>query len=865
MNRPLPNGHWVRDLMVWGTFSQRATVTKGFVIHPPDLRGAGEAAASRAHVNLVKYLQSIPLQVRVQFQWRCNSDYHKALDAYEKVTADCANPRERDIRSATARHFRGLIKERRLRREHLVVFISRRLEAAPPRFTTREGLKLYYRSILAQCETDFAQLGRELATAMGQDVPVEPMTRREHQLYLYLFLNPTANEWQADPGEIFDDGRSIMGNCLGSDIRTDRLGRMFFDGHYHALLVLRQVGSHTHDGMIHHLTKTDFLNYQITVTLEPLDTHRIIQEEETAQQNLQKQANADVVVSQTRVDTIRRKQSAISKLGEGQTRLMNMTFVVRAWNTDETRLAADVSALKAGILSMSNARCYDTHLEATALELFFSTLPGNSFHPYVARAVRLEDEHVADLIPFSASFTGDLEQAQALFLSSDRALAGFRFHVNGLVQHTGVAGSSRSGKSAIYNNLLYQTGPYFDYDVLLEEGGSHTNFAEDHGAKPMVIQKNGSITINYLDTLGSPLEPDHLAYAISLTTHFAGRTEDERLNSRRRAYLSHYLGVLYREAQQDWSRRHADLNRRAQREACAVHRWHATRMTADDTRFDAYTVVRDRLRAEDAEMLEFQAALTEAEITHFIKSPETAHWAERHAFAYFRPEEYPRHSELAELLRLRPSQEHDRAEVAELAALMDNWNAVGEYGPLFDGVTNRRFDTRVVHFELAKADNNDLALRGAIALNLTGRIRQRIVSLPRAVRKRFTMEELARLIQMPGGARLTLELAAQLAKYNCVFAFILQDFPQVAHIEGISSLLNNTRQWLILRHDDHKELGLFADRILLPETMREAVSQYPIPLNLPPANRHSAACYFSRSAVPPISGTIHYTLQQNAA
>ena len=865
MNRPPPNGHFVRGLLVWGTFRKRATVAKGFVIRPPDLRGAGEGAAARTHEALVKYLQTIPLHVRLQWQWRCNNDYHKAVEAYEQATMECRNPKEREVREATGRYFRGLLKERKLRREHLVVFISQTMEAAPPLLSSRDGIKAYYRSILSQFESNYEQLGNELAAVLGNDVVIEPMSRRDNQLYTFLFLNPTADEWHADLGGLFDERRSILGNCLTSDIGTDRLGRMYFDGHYHAVLILRQPGSHTFEGMIHNLTKTDFLNYQITVNLEPLDTYKIIQEEETEQQNLQKQAGVDTVVSQTRLDTIRRKQATITKLGEGQTRLFRTTFVVRAWNADETKLAADVSALKAGILSMRNARCYDAHLEATALEVFYSTLPGNSFHPYTNRAFRLEDEHVANLIPFSASFTGDLEHAQALFLSSDRALAGFRFHVNGLVQHTGVAGGTRSGKSAKYNNLLYQTGPYFDFDVLVEEGGSHANYAEDHGCHPIVIQKSGNISINYLDTLGAPLDPDHLAYAISLTSHFAGKTEDERLNSRRRAYLSYYLGVLYHEAQEDWARRNSEKNRQARREACAVHKWHGARMTADDTLFDAYTAVRDRVKANDGETLEFIAGVTEAEITHFQKSHETAHLAERHLFAYFKPEEYPRHSELAELLRLRPSQEHNREEVAELAALMDNWSAQGEYGPLFDGVTNRRFDTRVVHFELAKADNSDLALRGAIALNITGRIRQRIVTMPRDLRKRFTMEELARLIQMPGGAKLALELSAQLAKYNCVFAFILQDFAQIAHIEGISSLLNNTRQWLILRHDDMKELALFADRILLPESMRDAVGKYPIPLNLPEAGRYSASCYFSRSAVPQISGTLHYSFNQHAA
>lgn len=863
MNRPLPNGHWVRDFMVWGTFRRRLTVGRGFVIQPPDLRGAGESASLRAHENLVRYLQTIPLHVRVQFQWRCNSDYHKPLEAYEKVV--CRNAREQAVRVATARYFRDLLKDRKLRREHLVVFVAQAVEAPPPLLTGRQGFRSYYRAIFAQLEATFDQFGRELATALGPDVVVEPMTKRDHQLYTFLFLNPTANEWQADLSHVFTEQRSIMANCLGSDIQTDRLGRMYFDGHYHAILALRSLGSHTYEGMIHHLTKTDFLNYQITVNVAPLDTFKIIQEEESAQQNLQKQASVDSVVSQTREDTIHRKRAAITRLGEGQTRLLEVSFIIRAWNADETKLAADVSALKAGIVAMRSAQCYDAHLEATALELFFSTLPGNSFHPYRARALRIEDEHLANLIPFSASFTGDLEQAQALYLSSDRAVAGFRFHVNGLVQHTGIAGGSRAGKSAQFNHLLYQTGPFFDFDVLIEEGGAHTNYTGDHGCKPIVIQKSGNITINYLDTLGVPLDGNQLANAISLTCHFAGRTGDDRLNNRRRAYLSYYLGVLYREAQQDWARRHAEENRKAQREACATYRWHAARLTADDTLFDAYTQFRDRAAANDGEALEFMARITEAEITHFLKNPQTAHLGERHAFAFFKPEEYPRHSELAELLRLRSSPDHDRAEVAELAALMDNWCCSGEYGPLFDGVTNRRFDDRVVHFELAKADNNDPGLRGAIALNLTGRIRQQIVTMPRSLRKRFTMEELARLVQMPGGAKLALELAAQLAKYNCVFCFILQDFPQIAHIEGISSLLNNTRQWLILRHDDVKEFGLFADRILLPESMREAVCQYPIPLNLPAANRYSASCYFSRSAAPQISGTLHYSFSQNAA
>ncbi|OAM91918.1 hypothetical protein AW736_26420 [Termitidicoccus mucosus] len=865
MNRHPPNGYFINDFIVWGAFKKNATITRGFVITPPDLRGAGDAAAAKCHEDIVKYLQSIALNIRVQFQWCCNADYSKALDAYEAATAKAKNPAEKKVRESTARYFRRMLKEKQLRREHLVLFVSQQIESAPPTLAGKEGLKSYYRAILKQFENQYDQHYNEIKLAFGDGVNVEPMNKRAHQLHTYLFFNPNSNEWLADANVQFNDRISIARNCMTSDINTDHIGRMYMDGHYHGLLILQNIGSQTYEGMINNLTKTSLLNYQITVNLQPLDTYQIMMREETEAQELESQGRTATTTSQIREDTIKRKRHAVSQLGEGHTRLFSTLFVVRVWNTDESKLAADMSALKQAITSIKSARAYDTHLEVTTLETFFATFPGNCFHPYDARDKELADEHVANLIPFSASFTGDLANAQALWLSSDRALCGVRFIVNGLVQSTGVAGGSRSGKSVKYNNLLYQTGPYFDYDVMVEEGASHTNYTTDHGEKPIVIQKSGNISINYLDTMGAPLDPEHLAYAISLATHFAGDSGDARLNTRRRAYLAYYINICYREAQEEWARKNPEANRASQREATAIHLWHRQRMTPDDTLFDAYVHLRDRIAANDGEVLEFMSKISEAEITHFIKDPQTAHLAERHAFSKFTTEQYPLHSELTELLRLRPGTEHDSGEVAELASLMDNWCATGEYGPLFDGYTNRRFDGRVVHFELAKADNNDLALRGAIALNITGRIRQRIVTMPRKLVKRFTMEELARIVQMPGGAKLALELSAQLAKYNCVFAFILQDFAQIAHIEGVSTLLNNTRQWLITRHDDAKEFKEFAARIQLPDGMRDSVEKLPIPLNMPPNKRYSSACYFSRSAIPPISGITQYSFDQNAA
>ncbi|WP_342751202.1 hypothetical protein OH491_27600 (plasmid) [Termitidicoccus mucosus] len=130
--------------------------------------------------------------------------------------------------------------------------------------------------------------------------------------------------------------------------------------------------------MINNLTKTSLLNYQITVNLQPLDTYQIMMREETEAQELESQGRTATTTSQIREDTIKRKRHAVSQLGEGHTRLFSTLFVVRVWNTDESKLAADMSALKQAITSIKSARAYDTHLEVTTLETFCD-IPGQLF------------------------------------------------------------------------------------------------------------------------------------------------------------------------------------------------------------------------------------------------------------------------------------------------------------------------------------------------------------------------------------------------------------------------------------------------------------------------------------------------------
>ena len=59
-----------------------------------------------------------------------------------------------------------------------------------------------------------------------------------------------------------------------------------------------------------------------------------------------------------------------------------------------------------------------------------------------------------------------------------------------------------AGKSVTVCDLLSQTEGYFDYTVIIEEGLSYGLYTQtvEPNARPIIIQPDGDLTINYLDT-----------------------------------------------------------------------------------------------------------------------------------------------------------------------------------------------------------------------------------------------------------------------------------------------------------------------------------------------------------------------------
>ena len=133
-----------------------------------------------------------------------------------------------------------------------------------------------------------------------------------------------------------------------------------------------------------------------------------------------------------------------------------------------------------------------------------------------------ENRYVADMLPFSATFTGHLGTAEAIYDGPARNLVGIKTFsgTDGVAtpQHAVLLGMSGAGKSVTVCDLLSQTEANFAYTVIIEEGLSYEIYTRTVApdARPIIIQPDGDLTINYLDTNGLPLTAEHLSSAMAL-------------------------------------------------------------------------------------------------------------------------------------------------------------------------------------------------------------------------------------------------------------------------------------------------------------------------------------------------------------
>jgi len=866
-----PNGFFVRDLMVFNHLRRGGYVSKGFVFEPPDLTNSPIADLNEFQEQLCLLLASLHENQRLQVQYFSDSDYKTELLRYQQETERFENVWTKRSRNERFARYWQAMTERKLRRQRVILYVSRSLENTPRTLTSDSALREYYLTMLDQLEMEFSHvhhLLKEIFASAG--TRVLPMSDLDHFKHCKNFLNPSlADRFDFDAASDFQPELSIQENCWHSEGNGQSDFGFFMDGHYHSVIALTRCPRTTYPGIIQRLTNLRLLDYAITVNVDPLPITQEINKEEKEHDRVAGDYASEKKISLLTV--MEKKQKKIHALMQGQTIPFKALFVIRVWDKSKDGLNAKASAIKNAINSMNSAQYFESNLPSTSKNLFFQTWPGWTWGRYEHRKLYSEHRYLADMLPVTSTFTGHLATAEAIYDGPANNLIGVETFSgskdNQSPQHAVLLGMSGAGKSVTVCDLLSQTEGYFAYTVIIEEGLSYGIYTQtvEPGARPIIIHPDGDLTINYLDTKGLPLTSDHLSASTALVARMIGTSSQEDKQMLRQAQIAKYLNLLYEDSFQDWQKKRYDQLLDIARHALALQKFRAERMPPGATSLETFADFRDLagsgLISSTAEPRfnewgrDYLAQFDEGTVLKFLKDPKTSREVRNLAFAYFTPEEFPTHRMLQELMMLDPVGS-EREQIIEIATLILPWCRDGNYGCLFDGTSNLSLTGKIAHFELGYIPESAKELKAAAGFLITNHARKHIITLPRALRKRNVYEEVARFLDIPGGQEIVQESYAQLRKFNCWNISIVQQYARFKQSRIRSAVFGNSRQFFIMRQNDRADLEDMAQDIALPEVTKHAIMNYPLP-DHQSGQKYSPFTYFHTDSGRNLCGTVH--------
>jgi hypothetical protein len=862
----MPNGFFLNDLLWFGDgASRRTAISRGFVIEPSEISAFSVAQLNDLHERLRILLGILGEEYTLQIQWSIDSDYRHELEAYHRETLDL---RRKDpvhgqfgvlIRAERYERYKAAMEAGRLRRERLTLFFSRILDTRVPVAGDR-AVAEYFDSLSRKESLAMADFAMGALTRLFADCRIASMGDREHFLFFHRFLNANLQALDVDPLELFDPGYSIQQNCLHADgVTPARSPGVSFqlDCFNHAIFAVRQWPRRTFPGIITALTGIGFQEYAITINIYPKRVDKVIEREEEHIQRLQIDALSER--KQSLLTDLVAKQEKVNELQQGKVIPLTSLYVVRTWHRDPDILAARAASLKNAFISMGGAVIHHAIIPENARQLFFQTWPGWTFGTYRAFDLAAEDSYLADMIPWSATFTGHLDGAEAIYNGARGNLVGVRTRLGNTPQHGVLFGMTGAGKSVIIADLLAQVGHRFGFRLIVEEGLSHGVLTQTQGCEPIIINPNGDLTINYLDTARGPLSPLHLAFSAGLCLLFCGSDDgDGERRALRHAMIVENLQQLYTDVFNDWIVANEQAAEELRWRAFAIEKYRNMRIRGSQMNFvDAFTAFRDWEEQKPDEAAEFIDSLEAEKVAAFAKSPSTANLVRDLAFAYFRPEQFPTHSALVEqLLYNHNGGIKEREESDRIGKLLRSWSREGEKGKLFDGVGNIRIDGRVAHFELGQIPEHATEMRAAANFLVANYGRQKIISMPRSMPKIAIFEEASRTLDIPGGVRMIQEYYRQMRKFGCNILAVVQQYDVIKNSPVRGAMIGNSKMFLVTSQQSREDAKEIGEALGLSEKTVETIHAYPLPELMAPKERFSAFTYISNDKVRRMVGTV---------
>ena len=829
------DGYFGEDMIVYEGLPG-GHIAAGFDVTAPDLENADPVHHNALESDLVALLAVLKPGQRMQAQWDKGGSFRRPLARFRDETVKHAkNAWTQRVRNEI--YVRGHEMEARglLNRERCRLYFT--MAVNHEAFAQKSG-RISTEALLSAFQQEFHQTERFLEALFGGGARVRRMTNADLFLHYLEFLNPSLPEQRiSDPLEFFDPEKSIQENCWHGECRPlERPDTGFYhDGYYHGMLVLKSLPKRTRPGIAYLLTKLGFRDYAITVNVEPVDVERLIEREQKELTRVE--GDYESVRKIKLLAAMKTKAAKIARYSNGDSSPYRLQYMIRAWDKSREDLRGKLTALKAAVSNMERAVAYEPALETSARNFFYSSWPAWSFSRYTALWHDYDDVLVANILPFSSTPIGYLDDAEFVFEGANGNLVGGRTFVgegNSLTpQNAVVLGTVGSGKTVLTISILSQTECYWVFAMIVEEGGAYNVYAKtvDPTAESIVIQANGRLTMNYLDTRGLPLSGLHLSAAAALPMLMVGQSSDEDKNKLRQALLVNAINRLYDDFARWHSNKHPDAWLSLARRACTIDAWRRERMGSQATDLDAFLEFGEFRQAHADEAEALLARFSEADITRFAKDPATAAQVRNLVFADFAPADYPQHGHLQELLAAEASGPH-ADEMRYLATLLEPWSANGAYGDLFDGVSNVNLTGKIAHFELGYIPESAEELKAAAAFLIANYTRSHMMRLPRALRKVNVFEEVARFALIPTGKKVLSESYQQLRKYNVWNLASVQNYEQFKNSDIRGPVLGNSRMLFLLRQSDRADVEDLAKDFPIPDATKDAVMSHPEPEKL---------------------------------
>jgi hypothetical protein len=830
---------WFTDrLMIFNELDGRGYAAKGFLVIPPALGTLSTDALNDTYQRLSGFLASIKPPVRIQFQWAITSDYEKEITAYEAETERLAARNEWATlarRQRTTR-LRASMRNGDLRREILRLYVSVPLTSEAE--SALDDIDAYL--------LEYGQLLSGLFAAYQSTV--QPMTGEECFRHCLEILNPGMSS-AARLAAVFRPEASLLEQCLAGDIAIQE-DHFVLGGMHHACIALRNAPQSLYPGMITRILNASVRGFSVAVNNRPLDLQR---ERAKAEDQIQRH-EGDMTANQKAFHSLKvsrdRKIERVEALTRGQINPFEVEYVFRVCAPSATELAAKCRQIQ-DIVTLTNGAAAWVFSGRSSRNLLFQTLPGWMFGKYDRYHFPSDDRTIAAFLPFSATYTGLLDGAEALYDGGNGAVVGVRTFVGGTPQHAVLLGTTGCGKSAFMIDLLTQTAPLYDFTCILEEGLSYALYSLTQDSRPLVIHPDSNITINYLDVSGLPLTASHISFCSALLMQMVGFSGDRDRDQLRMAMLARYVQMLYDEIQQSYARIHPEDMAEVARECAATE----ALMTHLDEWAESYMDLRRALAEGRDRESAIAAAITEEQISDWLTDPARLQRVQQAVFCRMSPKDMADHSSLIEMIRAMRLPDHSREDISRITSALEIWSRTGAYGTLFDGDSNFSLQGRHVHIELGAIPESAGALKQITGFLVSAKVRDHILKMPRALHKRYVFEEAARLLAVEGGEKVMAECYGQMRKFNTWVCSINQNFALFKDSPIRSVIMSNSKQYFLMRQNDREDVNNLGSDIDLPETSKGAILGFPMPETLPPGRKYSSFLYHDKNTG--IGGAAH--------